>query len=178
MSLALNMPRAWKLARRWAVEDKRSNAEREQTETNGIERESVVSESVSYLPAEDKAEITRMVLEDLPMETKVRIASETAEQLPPEERDKLVRGLQALSPQERKEIVGLLLPEQRTTNWIWLIIVGSFSFVMILSVVALCAAVLWQASGEIQILLTVVTTIAGLLAGFISGRASTGNTPA
>ena len=148
--------------------DKRSN------ENN---REQIVSTTVTTLSDEDRADIVEGVLAELPLETKVRIASETAAQLPTEERDKFVRGLQALTPQERKEIVGLFLPEQRTTNWIWLIIVGSFSFVLILSVVALCAAILWQASGEIQILLTVVTTIAGLLAGFISGRASTGNTP-
>ena len=29
-------------------------------------------------------------------------------------------------------------------------------------------------SGELQILLTVVTTVAGILAGFVSGRASSG----
>jgi hypothetical protein len=127
-------------------------------------------------PVEEQ-QIARAVLEQLPTEAKTQLASETAERLPREAQDELIRGLQALSPKERKEIVGLLLPEQRITNWIWLIIVGSFALVMVLSVGALCAGVLWHASGEIQTLLTVVTTVAGILAGFVSGRASTGGTP-
>jgi hypothetical protein len=96
----------------------------------------------------------------------------------PEEQRELLRGLQALSPEQRKEIAGLLLPEQQTTNWIWLIIVSSFALVLILSVAALCYGVLWNVAGEIQILLTIVTTVAGILAGFVSGRASTGSTTA
>jgi hypothetical protein len=104
------------------------------------------------------------------------LARRLAERMPREAREQFIQGLRDLSPQERKEIVGLLLPEQRTTNQIWLIIVSSFAFVLILSVAALCYGVLWNVAGEIQILLTIVTTVAGILAGFVSGRASTGST--
>jgi hypothetical protein len=55
--------------------------------------------------------------------------------------------------------------------------VGTFAVVFLVSAFTLCGAVLWGVSTNIQTLLTVVTTIAGILAGFISGRASTGETP-
>ncbi len=63
-------------------------------------------------------------------------------------------------------------------NRIWLIIVGAFSIVFVISSFALIAATFvgpFVEGGQvedIQLLLTVVTTIAGVLAGFISGRAS------
>jgi hypothetical protein len=160
--------------------NERGNEEREQIENNDKEEAAVAAVSVSALDPEERAtfqaEIARQVMQELPLEAKVQLASEAAGQLPRAEQDKLIRGLQALSPEERREIGGLLLPEQRTTNQIWLIIVGSFAFVLTLSVVALCVGVLWRASGEIQTLLTVVTTVAGILAGFVSGRASAGGT--
>jgi uncharacterized protein YjbI with pentapeptide repeats len=73
--------------------------------------------------------------------------------------------------------VGLGPPSSRMTDRIWLMIVGSFATVFVLSAVALMVGVLLDRGTELQILLTVVTTVAGVLAGFISGRASTGENP-
>ena len=68
-------------------------------------------------------------------------------------------------------------PDTRKINRIWLIIVGTFAVVLLVTAFTLCGAVLWGVSSDTQTLLTVVTTIAGILAGFVSGRASTGETP-
>jgi hypothetical protein len=70
-------------------------------------------------------------------------------------------------------------PTQQITNRIWQVIVWTFAIVLVLSVGALIVAAFWgeRAGTNIQILLTVVTTVAGILAGFVSGRASSGRQP-
>jgi hypothetical protein len=83
----------------------------------------------------------------------------------------------SLTSQDQRDVASSLLPTQGVINRIWLIIVGTFAVVFVVSAFTLCGAVLWGVSTNIQTLLTVVTTIAGILAGFISGRASTGETP-
>jgi hypothetical protein len=83
----------------------------------------------------------------------------------------------SLTSDDQREVASSLLPTQGVTNWIWLITVGTFAFVFAAAALTLCGAVLWGVSTNLQTLLTVVTTIAGLLAGFVYGRASTGATP-
>ncbi|MDQ5829945.1 MAG: hypothetical protein M3324_08850 [Actinomycetota bacterium] len=83
----------------------------------------------------------------------------------------------SLTSEDQRDVASSLLPSQGVINRIWLIIVGTFAVVFLVSAFTLCGAVLWGVSTNIQTLLTVVTTIAGILAGFISGRASTGETP-
>jgi hypothetical protein len=82
-----------------------------------------------------------------------------------------------LPAEDQRDVRDKLIPTQRVTDWIWQVIVGVFALAFILAVLTLCATVLWQTGGEIQTLLTVITTVAGILAGFISGRASTGGPP-
>jgi hypothetical protein len=62
-------------------------------------------------------------------------------------------------------------PTQPVTNWIWLIIVVTFSLVLLVTTGGFIRAV-FVGPEDIQLLLTVVTTIAGILAGFVSGRSS------
>jgi hypothetical protein len=63
-------------------------------------------------------------------------------------------------------------PTQPVTNWIWLIVVGTFSLVLVGATGGLIWAV-FVGPEDIQLLLTVVTTVAGILAGVISARGST-----
>jgi hypothetical protein len=81
-----------------------------------------------------------------------------------------------LPTQEQKELGARLIPDKPVINWIWRVIIGAFALAFVLAVLTLCVAVLWQPGGDIQSLLTVVTTVAGILSGFISGRASAGAT--
>ena len=80
------------------------------------------------------------------------------------------------------EVPTTLVPTQPVTDRIWQIIVWAFAIVLVGVVVALIAAIFWldtvQQAEHIQILLTVFTTAAGILAGFISGRASSSGTSA
>jgi type IV secretory pathway VirB2 component (pilin) len=99
------------------------------------------------------------------------------EDLPPEQRKLFLEAAaRTLPAEDQKELGASLAPTQPVTDWIWKVIVGVFAFAFASTVLALCGAVLWQPGGDIQSLLTVVTTVAGILAGFISGRASTGGT--
>jgi len=66
-------------------------------------------------------------------------------------------------------------PSQGTANWIWLIIVSTFAIVLLIAISSFVAAI-FRGPEDIELLLTVVTTIAGILAGFVSGRSSTSDT--
>jgi hypothetical protein len=133
-------------------------------------------------------------------EERLEIAAEVVKQLSRKEQTDLMTQLEALRPEQRKvvteaaartlpaeyqkELSFSLAPTQPVTDWIWRVIVGAFAIVFVLAVLSLCVAVVLPAflpnpsgASELQTLLTVVTTVAGILAGFISGRASTGGTP-
>jgi hypothetical protein len=63
-------------------------------------------------------------------------------------------------------------PSQKVSDRIWQVIVGTFALAFLLSLGAFIVAV-FVGPKDIQLLLTIVTTVAGILAGFISGRNST-----
>ena len=78
---------------------------------------------------------------------------------------------EAAAIEERYE-VPIGRPTQDVTNKIWLIVVWTFSIVFAVTAFGFIVAV-FVGPKNIQLLLTVVTTVAGILAGFISGRSST-----
>src|SRR5918993_497739 len=128
-------------------------------------KQSVATETIQALPPEEKENVAAEAMQSLPPETKKTVATEMA---------------RALSPEDQADLVGRLQgPTQQITNQIWQIIVWTFAIVLVLSVGALIVAAFWteRAGTNIQILLTVVTTVAGILAGFVSGRASSGRQP-
>ena len=81
--------------------------------------------------------------------------------------------LQTLSPEQQQQVIGQLQgPTQKVSNRIWQWVVGAFAIVFVGGSGTLVASVFFLPVEQIQILLTVFTTVAGILAGFISGRAS------
>jgi hypothetical protein len=126
-------------------------------------------------------------------EAKADVAAEAVKQLSLEDQAELMNRLEALQPEQRKAVTEAaarslpaeyqqelsfgLAPTQPVTDWIWRVIIGAFASVFVLSVLTLCVAAVWRPNSDVQTLLTVVTTVAGILAGFISGRASAGGTP-
>jgi hypothetical protein len=88
--------------------------------------------------------------------------------------------LQTLSSEQRQEVIGQVQgPTQRVSDRIWQWVVGAFAIVFVGGSGTLVASVFFLEVAQIQVLLTVFTTVAGILAGFISGRASAsgGNRP-
>ena len=81
--------------------------------------------------------------------------------------------LQMLSPDKQQEVIGQIQgPTQKVSDRIWQWIVGAFAIVFVGGSGTLVASVFFLDVAQIQVLLTVFTTVAGILAGFISGRAS------
>ena len=160
-------------------------------------KQSVATETIQALPPEDKENVAAEVVRSLSADAKQGVASETLQALSPEAtKDVATEAMQslppetkkmvatemarALSPEDQADLVGRLQgPTQQITNRIWQVIVWTFAIVLVLSVGALIVAAFWteRAGTNIQILLTVVTTVAGILAGFVSGRASSGRQP-
>jgi hypothetical protein len=81
--------------------------------------------------------------------------------------------LQTLSLRDQEDIIGQVLgPSPKISDRIWQWVVGAFAIVFIAGSGALITSVFFLPVEQIQVLLTVFTTVAGILAGFISGRAS------
>jgi hypothetical protein len=90
--------------------------------------------------------------------------------------------VRALPDDAQDEVIQRFTPDQTVTNDIWRWIVKTFALVLGGATVALMAAVVvsfWRKvdPANMQMLLTVFTTTAGILAGFVSGRASTSRSP-
>jgi hypothetical protein len=99
------------------------------------------------------------------------------EDLPPEQRTPFLEAAaRTLPAEDQKALSASLAPTQPVTDFVWRVIVLAFAFVLVLAVIFLCIATLWRPGSDVQTLLTVVTTVAGILSGFISGRASAGGT--
>jgi hypothetical protein len=119
-----------------------------------------VAEAVRALPPEDRKDAAADAVQALSPEAKKDVAAQT---------------ISTLSSEDRKDLGQLFQPSQDVANWIWLIIVLAFALVFVGSTIAFFVAALsLERAGNIELLLTVVTTIAGILAGFISGRSSAG----
>jgi hypothetical protein len=94
-------------------------------------------------------------------ENKVKVAGEAVEQLP---------------SKEQKEIAHRFLPSPTAADRIWVMIVRTFAIVLVLGMISLVGVVGLAVFREVdkdlvQIMLTVFSTIAGILAGFITGQA-------
>jgi hypothetical protein len=84
---------------------------------------------------------------------------------------------QQLPDQARKAVAGSLQPSAPAADLIWKVIVFAFAISFGVSILGLIGIVLLSVfqpveQANIQVLLTIVTTVGGILAGFISGRAS------
>ena len=139
---------------------KAAAAEAVNTAVDG-EKNEVVARVVSVAPFEAKKAATAEAVNSASPENKVQVAAE---------------GVEQLSPTQQKELVDRLPITQVTADEIWRTVVGAFKWVLWGSTLALVAAIgvaLFREVDQalVQILLTVFTTVAGIFAGFIGGKA-------
>jgi hypothetical protein len=88
-------------------------------------------------------------------------------------KDIAVAAMQTLPPEAQEDLLLQLQgPSRKVSDRIWQWIVAAFAIVFVGGTASLVAAVFMLQAEQIQVLLTVFTTVAGILAGFISGRAS------
>src|SRR5919109_1042679 len=141
-----------------------------------------VAAAVQALPDVAKSEVATTAVQDLPDAAKAGIANAAMEALPDAvQADATATAVRALPEDAQGELIQRFAPDQAVTNDIWRWIVRTFAFVLGGATVALVSAVFVSFWREIdttlaQMLLTIFTTTAGILAGFVSGRASTART--
>jgi hypothetical protein len=122
----------------------------------------IAAQAVNASPDELKADVAAAALRAVPAAGKAGVVNAAA---------------RALSVNEQEALAAELMPDQLVTNQIWLVIVRTFAIVLSVSTVGLTAALVasfWRKVDPalVQIILTVFTTVAGILAGFVSGRTS------
>lgn len=84
--------------------------------------------------------------------------------------------VEQLSAREQREIAHRFLPSPAASDEIWVMIVKTFATVLVIGMAALVGVVILAIFREVdkdlvQIMLTVFSTVAGILAGFITGQA-------
>jgi hypothetical protein len=133
-----------------------------------------VESAVSYGNAE---ELVRHTVGAAPVEAKkaaVEGAVETSRN--GEKKQVIEKGLQQASAKTQEELAQKYGLSQQTLDQIWLLIVRTFALVLGVATIGLIAIIFLAGFrkvdlAHIQIMLTVFTTVAGILAGFITGQA-------
>jgi hypothetical protein len=140
---------------------------------------SVAEAAMNALPDAAKASVAEAAMQTLPDAAKASVVRAAMQALPDAaQADATVAAVRALPEDAQGELLQRFAPDQAVTNDIWRWIVTTFAFVLGGATAALVAAVFvsfWRTvdAALVQMLLTVFTTTAGILAGFVSGRAST-----
>jgi hypothetical protein len=128
----------------------------------------IATAAVEAVPASAKAGVITAAIDAVPDSAKVGVATAAVGAVPDSARPAVAAtALENLSEGQRQA----LLPTQRVTDQVWLMIVGAFALVFVLSALALFWAAYLDLANA-QMLLTVVTTVAGVLAGFVGGRSA------
>lgn len=139
----------------------------------------VATAAVKAVPEAKKAAIAAAAVNAAPDENKADVAAAAVDAVPNAKKvDTLTSAIKNAPHQVSQQVADQLIPDQVMTNKIWFGIVLTFALVLGGTTLALVGATFvgfWRKidTANIQILLTVFTTSAGILAGFISGRAST-----
>ena len=111
------------------------------------------------------------------LEAKKAVAAQAVNSASPANRMKVAEeAVEQLSSQQQKEVANRFLPSREAADRIWVMIVRTFAIVLVLGMVSLVGVVGLAVFREVdkdlvQIMLTVFSTVAGILAGFITGQA-------
>jgi hypothetical protein len=135
----------------------------------------VATAAMQAVPDAAKVGFATAAMQAVPDAAKLGMATAAMQAVPDTAKaDVATAAVGALDAQAQGELFERLAPDQVVTNYIWRWIVKTFAFVLSAATVALVAAVFVSVdAAAVQMLLTVFTTTAGILAGFVSGRAST-----
>ena len=130
-------------------------------ENSGEQQEVIEAAVKSTEGLEAKKAVAAQAVNSALPENKVQVAGEAVEQL---------------SFQQQKEVASRFLPSREAADRIWVMIVRTFAIVLVLGMVSLVGVVGLAVFREVdkdlvQIMLTVFSTVAGILAGFITGQA-------
>jgi hypothetical protein len=143
-------------------------------------KQAVAAQATTTASGEAKAGlVTQVVRSAGDVESRKAAVAEAVNSAPPENKVEVAgKAVEQLSPQQQKEVARQILPiTQGTADQIWITVVNAFKWVLWGATLALVGAVgvsLFRPNVDqalVQILLTVFTTVAGIFAGFIGGKA-------
>jgi hypothetical protein len=125
----------------------------------------------------EKPEVVAQTVRVAPLEAKKAAAAEAVNSVSPENKVKVAaEGVEQLSPTQQKELVDRLPITPVTADEIWRTVVGAFKWVLwgaTLGLIGISGLAAFRNVdlANILIMLTVFTTTAGILAGFLGGQA-------
>ncbi len=142
-----------------------------------------VTEEAAALSTEEKVELLHSLCSQIPSDRRREAVLAAVKGMEVEDRKTVARGaVQALPKQERKEVTiemaaGYFPPPDTTTrDKIWMIIIGSFAFVLVVGFLALAAGMfLPPANGGVQpaLILSMFMSAVGFIGGlFVPSPAS------
>jgi VIT1/CCC1 family predicted Fe2+/Mn2+ transporter len=138
----------------------------------------LITRPVKSLPAETEREVAHEAVRGLSTEAKKDVANQVLQALPAgataARKDLAKEALESLPAPDQADVTDPFAGpiDQKVTNTIWLLVIWAFCIVFVLAALMLFVSV-FMGLDNTQIVLTVFTTVTGVLAGFISGRAST-----
>jgi len=151
-------------------------AQRADSAPLGAKKTAVVDTNQSAHNGEEREDIAR-VIHAAPLDTRKVAVKEAVISASPENKKDVAReAMESLPATDRQELANQFHPTQGVTDRVWLMVVDAFRWVLWGAALALVAAIgvaLFREvdAAYVQILLTVFTTVAGIFAGFISGKA-------
>jgi hypothetical protein len=125
----------------------------------------------------EKREVVAQAIKAAPLGARKAAVKEAVNSASSENKKEVAKAaMESLPSTERQELAKQLGPSQDVTDEVWLMVVDAFRWVFWGATAALVAGIgvaLFREVNEayIQILLTVFTTVVGIFAGFISGKA-------
>jgi VIT1/CCC1 family predicted Fe2+/Mn2+ transporter len=141
-------------------------------------QDEVTPEAVRSLSPAAKKEVAHEAVRGLSTEAKKDVANQVLQSLPAgataARKDLAKDALESLPAPDQADVTDPFAGpiDQKVTNTIWLLVIWAFCIVFVLAALMLFVSV-FMGLDNTQIVLTVFTTVTGVLAGFISGRAST-----
>jgi hypothetical protein len=143
----------------------------------------VAAEAVKSASGQTNPELVTAVVRSAgSVEAQQAAAAEAVKSAAPENKVEVAgEAVGQLSRLQQEEVARQFLPSQSIADQIWITVVNAFKWVLWGATAALVAAIGVSLFREVdlalvQILLTVFTTVAGIFAGFIGGKALGGST--
>jgi hypothetical protein len=136
-----------------------------------------VAEAAESAPNGEMREGIAQAIKAAPLDTRKAAVAEAVNSASPANKKDVAReAIESLPSTERQQLAVQFFPSPGTVDQVWLMVVTAFRWVLWGSALALVAAIgvaLFREvdAAYVQILLTVFTTVAGIFAGFISGKA-------
>src|SRR6266516_2704930 len=134
----------------------------------------VVMTAVNTMPDAGKVDVATAAVKAVPDADRAGVATAAVTAVPDASKvDAISSSINSAPEGVGQQVLDRLMPAQKVTNKIWLWIVITFAIVLGGTTLALIGAVyvsFWRKvdTALVQILLTVLTTVTGILAGFIS----------